>query len=298
MKFRLSIKHIFFAVICTLTSLSAHAVEILFAHVSNNYAPYHDDGDEIAGYVSSLSGYNVTIRDLNTAVYNDYGSFDQIWVYDLYQGLDNNASQVANYQNIGSWYNGLGATQQNLILDGRIISSATGLPWHAEPEWIQNYALELMDNGRTGGLFLGTDHSVYQSGINQINAEINISPFTGTLAPTYSVVDTNSPLYTVAGTFACPGDASKRCIWDNSSPGFAPAGLQANGQTLTPVAYHGTVSDAFDNASVSSTLGSSTFGTCGNPGQPPCETPVPAPLLLMGAGLLGLTWSRRRPVER
>jgi len=250
------------------TSLSAQAVEILFAHVSNSCAPYHTDGDEIAGYVNALSGYNVTLRDLNTAVYNDYGSFDQVWVYDLYQGADN------------------------------IISSATGLPWHAEPDWVQNYALELMDNGRTGGLFLGTDHSAYQSGINQINAAINITPFTGTLAPTYSVVDTNSPLYSVAGTFACPSDASKRCIWDNSSPGFAPAGLQANGQTLTPVAYHGTTSDAFANASVSSTLGSSTFGTCGNPGQPACETPVPAPLMLIGAGLLGLTWSRRRAFKR
>ncbi len=281
-----------------MTSLSAQAVEILFAHVSNSYAPYHTDGDEIAGYVNALSGYNVTLRDLNTAVYNDYGSFDQVWVYDLYQGADNNASQVANYQNIGSWYNGLGVTQQNLILDGRIISSATGLPWHAESDWVQNYVLELMDNGRTGGLFLGTDHSAYQSGINQINAAINITPFTGTLAPTYSVVDTNSPLYSVAGTFACPSDASKRCIWDNSSPGFAPAGLQANGQTLTPVAYHGTTSDAFANASVSSTLGSSTFGTCGNSGQPACETPVPAPLMLIGAGLLGLTWSRRRAFKR
>ena len=150
-----------------------------------------------------------------------------------------------------------------------------------------------MDNGRTGGLLLGTDHSAFQSGINQINTGINITPFSGTLNTSYSVVDTNSPLYTVAGTFACPGDASKRCIWDNSSPGYAPAGLQANGQTLTPVAYHGTTNDAFDNASVSSTLGSSTFDTSGNPGQPPCETPVPAPLLLIGIGLFGLAWSRR-----
>ena len=172
MKIQNGIRCIGLSAVCAMASLPAQAVEILFAHVSNSYAPYHDDGDEIAGYVSSLAGYNVTIRDLNTAIYNDYATFDQVWVYDLYQGLDNNAFQMANYQNISSWYNGLGMTQQNLILDGRIISSATGLPWHAEPEWIQNYALELMDNGRTGGLFLGTDHSVYQFGINEINAGI------------------------------------------------------------------------------------------------------------------------------
>tara|TARA_R110002049_G_scaffold195501_4_gene364618 strand:- start:1083 stop:1979 length:897 start_codon:yes stop_codon:yes gene_type:complete len=298
MKYRFGFRQFCLAIICSLTALSAQAVEILFAHVSNSYAPYHDDGDEIAGYVNALAGYNVTIRDLNTAVYNDYGNFDQVWVYDLYTGADNNASQLANYQNISSWYNGLGMSQQNLIVDGRIISSATGLPWHAEPDWIQNYALELMDNGRTGGLFLGTDHSPYQSGINQINAGINISPFVGNVNSTYSVVDTNSPLYTAAGTFDCPGNPGKRCIWDNSSPGYAPAGLQANGQTLTPVAYHGTTNDAFDNASVSSTLGSSTFGTCGNAGQPPCETPVPSPLLLIGAGLLGLAWSQRGTIRR
>ena len=282
-------------VVTTLTlATSAQAVEVLFAHTLNLSHPYHNDGNELAGYVNSLAGYNVTIRYLDDAVYSDYASFDQVWVYDLYGGANNNATQAANYANIGAWYNGLDAAQKNLIADGRIISSA----WANESAWIQNYALELMDNGRTGGLVLGTDHDYYVAGINEINATIDINPFAGNLSSQVAVVDPNSPLYTAAGVFGCgPG---QQCVRDNSSPSYAPAGLQPNGQTLTPVAYHGTVSDAWANAAISSTLGSSTFGTCGNPGQPPCDNSVPEPnalgLFALGLGCAG--WVRRRKAQR
>ena len=133
---------------------------------------------------------------------------------------------------------------------------------------------------------LGTDHNVFQDGINQINAGIginNFSGFFGIFPTSQAVVDTLSPLYVPIGP--CTTNASLQCINDNSTTGFAPAGLQPNGQFLTPVAYHGTTSTAFDNAAVAATFNSVTF-----------PTPEPAsPALLLGAlGLLSLFARRRR----
>lgn len=283
------------ALIALSTSLSANATAILFAHV-DDYGSYVDDGNRIAQMLTN-AGHTVTTRHLDQDVYNDYSSFDQIFVYDLYAGFDKNANQIQNYTGIANWYNGL--TDQNLILDGRIISS--DLTWtsansmSAEDAWIQNYATQL--DLRGGGLVLGTDHSSFQSGINEINKLIDVSEFYGFFGsyPTsQAVVDSASPLY-VNGLDNCRADPSQYCINDNSTTGFVATGLQANGQTLTPGAYHGSNLDAWNYAAVSSTFGSVTFGTCGGAGQPPCTTvPEPSVLLLIGPGLLGMLVVMRR----
>lgn len=262
---------------------TAGATEVLFAFVGD--ATYVADGNQLAAMIGALPGYNVTTRFLDDAVYNDYASFDQVWVYDLVTGSNNDAIQAANYQNIANWYNGLAT--QSLIVDGRIISSAPGWTaaggFAAEDAWIQNYAIQLNDSG--GGLVLGTDHDAFQSGINEINRLIDINPFSGffgTYPTSQAQVDPLSPLYVPIGT--CVGAPGVPCINDNSTTGFVPAGAQPNGQFLTPVAYHGTTSTAYDNAAVAATFTSATF-------------PVPEPssyaLLLAGLGL-GVLGLRRR----
>jgi hypothetical protein len=281
------IKTVLIACAATVT-FNANASNILFAHV-DNYGSYVDDGNRIADFLVN-DGHTVTTRHLDQAVYNDYASFDQIFVYDLYHSTDKSIFQMQNYTGIANWYNGL--TDQNLILDGRIISSdvtwtnANGMS--SEEAWIQNYATQL--DLRGGGLMLGTDHDAFQSGINEINNLIGINDFTGfygSYPTSQAVVDSESPLF-VSGLDPCRTGGSTNCINDNSTTGFVATGLQANGQMLTPVAYHGSNIDAWNYAAVSSTMGSITFGTCGGLDQPPCDVPEPSTFLLFALGLGGL----------
>lgn len=292
------------ATVGMLACSSAFAASILFGQVSSGI--YTNDGNQLAQMLID-DGHDVDNVNLNTTVVSDLSSYDQVWVYDLFTGPDTSANQVQNYNNIASWFLGLADEEQNLIADGRIISSAptwtnaNGMP--PEDAWIQNYATQL--DLRDGGLVLGTDHAspgqpsgVFVDGINEINELIGIDPFSGffgSFPTSQALVDSESPLF-ISGLDSCRTLPTEPCINDNSTTSFAPAGDQPNGMTLTPVAYHGTVSDAFDNAAVSSTMGSITFGTCDGPGQPPCvpAVPVPAAIWLFGTALIGLVGFGRR----
>lgn len=272
----------------TTFTLNTQATEILFGYVGSLY---HADGENIASKLTGLSGVNVTQVNLYNQTLTNLDSYDQVWIYDLSADADNNAYQTANYSIVADWYNSRASSAKNLIADGRIISSADywinlptsgGLP--SETSWIQNYALQL--DARGGGLVLGTDHNVFNYGINTINSLIGINDFTGFYySPPYQAyVDEESPLYlSTLGT--CQGDATKKCINDNSSTSFVPTGLQANGQFLTPVAWHGSLSEAFEFAAVSSTIDSLTF---------PVKVPEPSALILLMLGLAGIQFARKK----
>lgn len=272
------------AAACLGVPAAAGATSVLFARVGSS--SYVTDGQQLAAMIGALSGFTVTERDLNAGVYNDYASFDQVWVYDLVTGLNNSANQTANYANIAAWYNARAV--KNLIVDGRIISSApfwtSAGGFAAENAWIQNYASVL--DGAGGGMVLGTDHDAFQDGINSINAAIGIGAFSGFFGnfPTsQAVVDTLSPLYVPIDT--CRANPTLACINDNSTTGFVPTGLQTSGQFLTPVAYHGTTSTAFNNAAVAATFGSVTF---------PASAPATSALVLGALGVMSLLARRRK----
>jgi hypothetical protein len=266
------------------TVTSANAASILFGRVGST--SYVADGQDLVDYLVA-DGNTVDYVDLNATVITDFSAYSQVWVYDLVTGTNKSANQLANYANIANWYNN--DASQNLIADARIISSSyrwtdrsNGLGTGGEPEWIQNYATQLDASG--GGLVLGTDHDAFQSGINDINALIGIDAFTGFYytPPLEAYVDPLSPLF-VSALEPCTSDPSKQCINDNSSTGFVPTGTQSNGQYLTPVAYHGSISTAYENAAVSTTFGSPTF-----------PVPEPSAVLLMAAGLSGLGFASRK----
>jgi hypothetical protein len=263
------------AALCLVWVPAAHAANILFVQVGSGV--YDDDGAELAGFLTD-AGHTVTYADLNTTLITDFTPYSQVWVYDLLTGANDSANQTANYAAIADWYNNL--TEQHLIADGRIISSGPDWVAGGEPAWIQNYATQLEAVG--GGLVLGTDHDAYQFGINTINALIGLDLFTGFFAGPQAVVDPLSPLY-IPSLVVCSADPTQQCINDNSTTGFAPTGVQPNGQFLTPVAYHGTTSTAFSNAAVSSTFASPTF-----------PAPEPATLSLLGLGAGALLVRRRR----
>ena len=151
--------------------------------------------------------------------------FDEIWVFDLSAGADN---YPADWLAIGDWFNA--RTNQTLICDGRSISSYWSGRWQNEGKLLtENYYMNLRWNG--GGLVLATDHSAYQTGINSINDRIGIQPFYGDFYLGSIPVDTNSPLMVFPNNMG-------PVLFDDSSPGQAPFGLQPNGLILYSVGWH------------------------------------------------------------
>ena len=165
-------------------------------------------------------------------------SFDQIWVFDL---SDTSDEYPSDWTAIADWFKE--DASRAIVADGRMISSYWNGRWQDEGRRLtENYYTNIRDNG--GGLVLGTDHDVFQTGINEINARIGIEPFTGNFSLPRIPVDTESPLMT------SPNDMAPD-LFDDSTPGQTPFGLQPNGRILYTVAWH---SGDFNTPGISSTI--------------------------------------------
>ncbi len=151
--------------------------------------------------------------------------FEQVWVFDLSSSADN---YPADWQAIATWYNS--RPNPAIICDGRSISSYWSGRWQNEGlRLTKNYYENLKLAG--GGLMLGTDHNDFHAGINSINSLIGLNPFVGNFSLTFIPVDVASPLMTFPNSMGAQ-------LFDDSSPGQTPFGLQPNGRILYTVAWH------------------------------------------------------------
>ncbi|MCE5324772.1 right-handed parallel beta-helix repeat-containing protein [bacterium] len=211
---------------------------VLFINVSGSY---NSDGESIFTTLQN-AGANAfyVLLDTEGKAASQISSidFDQIWVYDLSTGND---AYTSDWQAIADWYTD--HTECAIICDARMLSSYWNGQWQDEGQKLtENYYENIKDNG--GGLVLGTGHSEYQTGINSINDLIGLEQFMGDFDLSMIPIDTISPLMTT------PNDMGTE-LYDDSSSGQAPFGLQTNGRILYTVAWH---SGSTDNPGISSTI--------------------------------------------
>ena len=221
-----------------ITGGTADASNVLMVNISGGY-----NGDA-ANIFTTLVNAGATGTYVNltadgqaaTALGADI--FDQVWVFDLSTGADNYPS---DYAAIAAWYNNRPSNE--IICDSRMISSYWSGRYATEGQALtENYYYNMDIRG--GGLLLGTDHDAYQGGINQINSQIGIDPFFGTFNLSTIPVDTANPLMNTPNNMGT-------VLYDDSSPGQTPYGLQPNGRILYTVAWH---SNNPDTPGISATI--------------------------------------------
>ena len=80
----------------------------------------------------------------------DLSAYTQIWVYDLATGNDRSVDTIAKWASIAQWFEaGYPQQRQEIILDGRILSSAFGQGTFGANHWqiFYNYFENLRDRG-------------------------------------------------------------------------------------------------------------------------------------------------------
>ncbi|MCK5000241.1 MAG: hypothetical protein KAS23_11925, partial [Anaerohalosphaera sp.] len=147
----------------------------------------------------------------------------------------------ADWQAIADWFNQ--DQSRAIICDGRMISSYWNGRHTGEGQKLtENYYENTKAHG--GGIILGTDHTAFQPGINEINRLIGLEPFKLDFSLSRIPVDTASPLMTFPNNMGVD-------LFDDSSPGQTPFGLQPNGRILYTVAWH---SNNTNTPGISSTI--------------------------------------------
>ncbi|MFH1742770.1 MAG: SUMF1/EgtB/PvdO family nonheme iron enzyme, partial [bacterium] len=238
--FRLAMEYPSEAPVATPTpTLPEHRV--LFINIRGNPLHYRDNALNL--YQALLwAGAEADYVDIDdggeaAALIAD-GSYDQIWVFDLSYETDDHPT---DWQAIADWFNV--NPDRTIICDGRILSPFRDSRFEEEGRQLaENYYYNLKVRG--GGLFLGTDHDNYHSGINTINELIGLEPWVGEFDTSTIPVDSANPLMSI------PNDLGME-LSNDSSPSQAPHGLQPNGRILYSVGWH--LGD-FDTPGISSTI--------------------------------------------
>ncbi|MCA9309584.1 MAG: hypothetical protein KDA21_00125, partial [Phycisphaerales bacterium] len=158
--------------------------------------------------------------------------YDQVWVFDLSTGADGYPS---DFNAIAAWFD---AANQEIICDGRMISSYWSGRWTGEGQQLtENYYENLRLRG--GGVVIGTDHnSFHNAGANHLCTALGLNPFVGNFSLTFIPIDEGSPIMSVPNAVGSDAGGGERQLYDDSSPGQAPFGVQPNGRILYSVAWH------------------------------------------------------------
>jgi len=214
---------------------NAYSNSVLVVNVHCDRFDYDNDGKNINQTLLNInvnsSFFNLKQENENDLVelINSSEDISQIWVFDLSTNEDN---YINAWKAISDWFKTEGS--KSLICDARMISSYWNEKWKTEGQNLsENYYTYL--NKSNKGLLLATDHSEessnYQKGINSINEQIGINPFSGIFSLEKIPVDENNELMSVPNKM---GDS----LSDDSSPGQVPFGLQPNGMILYSIAWH------------------------------------------------------------
>lgn len=209
----------------------AAARRALFVSISGGYNAdgvnmYNELSAYAATYHGQAGGVDYVLLDVNgeVATLLAQNTYEQIWVYDLSTGAD---AYPTDYAAIKTWYDA--APIKEVICDGRFLSSfwngrSTGEGRKVTANYYYNLAI------RGGGLVLATDHNDYANvGMNNLANLLGFNNFVGNFGGSFPL-DAGHPLSTEPHIL--------ESLFNDSSTGQAPFGLQPNGRTLRTIGYH------------------------------------------------------------
>ncbi|MFT6161803.1 MAG: hypothetical protein ACJA00_004401, partial [Myxococcota bacterium] len=213
--------------------------QVLFVDLGGSYTA---DGVNMHQEIQRIDAEAVYVRLNSTSAAEAAealaaNEFEQVWVYDLSTAAD---SHPTDFAAIAMWYSSQSGGE--VICDGRFLSSYWRGRYTSQGRLVtENYFTNLSIEG--GGIVLATDHNTYANGgINQLAALIGIGPFTGNYGGAFPVDSTN-PLMNTPHTITS--------LFNDSSTGQAPFGLQPGGLILDAVGFH---SGNSQNPGISATI--------------------------------------------